>query len=655
MSINLYQTGVSGLLAAQQQLATTGHNIANVNTEGYNRQRAEQNASPGLFNGGNFIGSGTFINDVVRIYDQFSYKEQLHNTSKLGQANASNSSLDQLNNIMSFSGQALSNSIEQFYQTVNGMVDNPSDLGLRSITLNQASILSADFQALNNNFGQLEKAVNGEISQIAGRITDISQQLATINSQILTNNDQSVKGQPNDLLDKRDQLITQLSEYTNVNTVTDQNGVMTVMIGNGSTLVAGTTALSVGVTSGDPDPLATKISLYGPSSTAQLKPESLGGALAGKFEFRDEHLKQARNEINRLAMAISEKLNSIQAQGLDLNQQQGQDLFTDINSNLLQSSRVLTPSSNAGTLTAQVEIVDISLISTDEYEITYDGSDYVMTNLNNGATETLTLTAANTYSSSQGFNFVTTGGAVATDDSFIIRPAENSAALMEMVLTDGKGLAASSAVQITPSANNVSAGTMAISQVYDPVNARADMDMSIEILESPPGTFTYTVTDNTGTTSAPQPYTPPSQLIDLPLTGTATFQVELKGMPSGLAPNAPEVFSFNDGFGVGNGTNALALAASQEDGILNGNSESFTQSLSKTTSIVGSKASSAELVANTAEALHTQAFNRNQSTSGVNLDEEAANLIKFQQAYQASSQIISIANTIFDTLLAAAR
>ena len=655
MSINLYQTGVSGLLAAQQQLATTGHNIANVNTEGYNRQRAEQNASPGLFNGNNFIGSGTFINDVVRIYDQFSYKEQLHNTSKLGQANASNSSLDQLNNIMSFSGQALNNSIEQFYQTVNGMVDNPSDLGLRSITLNQASIVSADFQALNNNFDQLEKAVNGEISQIAGRISDISQQLATINGQILTNNDLSVKGQPNDLLDKRDQLITQLSEYTQVNTVTDQNGVMTVMIGNGSTLVAGTTALSVGVTSGDPDPLETKISLYGPSSTAQLKPESLGGALAGKFEFRDEHLKQARNEVNRLAMAISEKLNSIQAQGLDLNQQQGQDLFTDINSSLLQAARVLTPSSNTGTLTAQVEIVDISLIPTDEFEVTYDGSDYVMTNLNTGAIETLTLVSANTYSSTQGFNFITTGGTVATDDSFIIRPSENSAALMEMVLTDGKGLAASSAVQITSSANNISAGTMAISQVYDPVNARADMDMSIEILESPPGTFTYTVTDNTGTTSAPQAYAPPSQMIDLPLTGTATFQVELKGMPSGLAPNAPEIFSFSDGFGVGNGTNALALASSQEEGILNGNSESFTQSLSKTTSIIGSKASSAELVANTAEALHTQAFNRNQSTSGVNLDEEAANLVKFQQAYQASSQIISIANTIFDTLLAAAR
>ena len=126
-------------------------------------------------------------------------------------------------------------------------------------------------------------------------------------------------------------------------------------------------------------------------------------------------------------------------------------------------------------------------------------------------------------------------------------------------------------------------------------------------------------------------------------------------MPTGLAPHGPEVFTLSDVFGVGNGTNALALASSQEQSIINGSSETFTQSLSKTTSIVGSKASSAALIADTAEALHTQAYNRNQSTSGVNLDEEAANLIKFQQAYQAASQIISVANTIFDTLLAAAR
>lgn len=655
MSINLYQTGVSGLLAAQQQLATTGHNISNVNTEGYNRQRAEQDAAIGLYYGDGFVGAGTYVNDITRIYNQFSYKEQLSNSSKLGQATASSESLDQLNEIMSYSGKSLNNSIELLYQSVNGITDNPSDLGLRTIALNQASVLSADFQSLNENFDQMEKAVNGEISNIVSKVSDISRELAAINEQVLNNANLSVNGQPNDLLDSRDRLISELSEYTTVRTISDQNNVMTVMIGTGSTLVAGTTALSLGVVPGDPDPLATEVVLVGNNSSVKLQNSTLGGSLSGRLTFRDEHLKDAKNEVNILAMGLSETLNNIQKQGLDLNEQQGQNIFTDINAAQLQTSRVLIPNGNAGNLSAQIEITDISLISIDEYEVEYDGANYVMTNLNNGETETLALTAANTYSSTQGFNFITTGGVAINEDKFTIRAAENSAALMEMTLADGKGIAASSAVQITPSSNNVSPGSIEIAQVYDPVNARLDMDMTIAVIESTPGNFTYTVTDNTGTTSAPQPYTPPSQMVDLPLTGTATFQVEIKGMPSGLPPSAPEIYEFTDAYGLGNSTNALALASSQEESILNGSTETFTQTLSRTTAQVGSKASSAELIFDTSQALYTQAFNRNQSTSGVNLDEEAANLIKFQQAYQASSQIISVANTIFDTLLAAAR
>lgn len=656
MSVNLYQTGVSGLVAAQQQLATTGHNIANVNTEGYNRQRAEQDTAVGLSFGNNFLGSGTYVNDVVRIYNQFSYKEQLHNSSKLGQADAANTSLDQLNDIMSFSGESLKSSIEQLYQSINSIADNPSDLGLRSIVLSQASNLSNDFQALNQNFDELEKSVNDEISQIAKEISGISYELSIINEQILSNRDLNNTGQPNDLLDRRDRLVTKLSKYTNVNTVTDANGVMTVMIGNGSTLVAGTTALSLGVRAGDPDPLATTISLIGVNSTANLNPESLGGALSGKFEFRNEHLKQARNDINRLAMAISETINSVQAQGLDLNQQQGANLYTDINAPELQTSRILASSKNTGTLAARVEITDITLVPTDEFEVTYDGVNYVMKNLTTGSTETLALVAANTYSSTKGFNFIETAGAPAAEDKFLIRPSENSAALMKMLISDGKSIAASSAVQVTPSDNNMSSGSVKISQVYDPVNARADMGMKVKILESTPGSYTFTVTNNLGVVSAAQVYTPPSQMIDLPLgSATPSFQIEIKGLPTGQAPNAPEEYDLTDAYGPGNNTNALALVFSQEKSILNGSTETFTQSLGITTASVGSKAYSADLIYDTAEALFTQAYNRNQSTSGVNLDEEAANLIKFQQAYQAASQIISVANTIFDTLLAAAR
>lgn len=656
MTVNLYQTGVSGLLAAQQQLATTGHNISNVNTEGYTRQRAEQNASPGLSSGSNYIGSGTYVQDITRLYDQFSYKEQLLNQSNLGEANALNGSLNQLNDVMSFSGEAIMNSVSQFYQAVNGVADNPSDLGLRSIVLNQAEALASDFGSLNQNFDEIEKSINGEIEQVAREISEISVELAKINEAISQAKDLTQAGQPNDLLDKRDQLVTELGQYTKVNTVEDANGVMTVMIGEGTTLVAGITPLTLSVEAGDPDPLQTQLRLVGPNSSVSINAANLGGSLGGAFEFRDEHLTELRSEINRLAMAISVTLNDSQADGLDLNGQQGADIFTDINTTQLQQSRVLTPSSNGGDLLAQVNITDVSALPTDEFEVRYDGTDYIMINMTTNASTNLGAAGSGTYTTSLGFEFIETSGTPNSGDSFTIRPTENSAALMEVTLTDGAAIAASSAVEITPSDNNISAGQIAIVDMFDPVNAQAAMPMRIDVLEDPVGTFNYTITDNLGATSAPIAYTPPSQTIDLPaLPSTATFQIEISGTPSGSAPNAPEQFFIGDAFGLGNNGNIVTMAKTQEQGVTNGGTETFSQSLAISTSVVGSKSSSAKFVAETAEALFTQAFNRNQEASGVNLDEEAANLLRFQQAYQAASQIISTANTIFDTILSAVR
>jgi len=658
MTVSLYQTGVSGLLAAQQQLATTGHNIANVNTEGYTRQRAEQNTSLGLNNGSNYTGSGTYVQDITRLYDQFSYKEQLINQSNLGKSDALDGHLNQLNDIMSFSGQAIMNSVGQFYQAMNGVADNPSDLGLRSIVLNQTEILSSDFRALNQNFDDIEKSINGEIEQVAREISDISLELAKINESILHSKNLTLSGQPNDLLDKRDQLITQLSQYTKVNTVEDSNGVMTVMIGQGTTLVAGITPLTINVESGDPDPLKTQIRLVGPNSTVAINGNTLGGVLEASIEFRDEHLMQVRSEINRLAMAISATLNDTQSKGLDLNAQQGANVFTDINTTQLQQGRVLSPTSNSGNLSAQVNITDVSLVPIDEFEIRNNAGVYTITNMTTGANTNLGAIGAGTYTTPFGFEFIETSGTPANDDSFIIRPTENSAALMQRTLSNSAGIAASTAVEVTPSDNNISAGEIAIVDMFNPIQAQLDMPIRIDVLESPSGSgsFNYTLTDNLGVTSAPMVYTPPSQVINLPaLPATASFQVEISGNPSGSAPHAPEQFFIGDAFGLGNSGNAVAMALTQEQGITNGGKETFSQSLAVSTSVVGSKSSSAKLVAETAQALFTQAFNRNQETSGVNLDEEAANMLKFQQAYQASSQIISIANTLFDTILAAVR
>ena len=664
MSVSLYQTGVSGLLAAQQQLATTGNNISNVNTDGYTRQRADQDASVGLNNGNNYIGGGTYIQDITRLYDQFSHKEQLMNQSNLGNADSLHARLTQLDQVMSTSGNAVVGSLDKFYQALNGVADNPNDSGLRSIVLNQANVLSNDFNELAKNFDNMSKSVNGEIEQVASRVSEISKELAKINETIMQSQSPTQAGQPNDLLDKRDQLIGELSEYTRVTTVKDANNVMTVMIGQGTTLVAGITPMTLQVNAGDPDAQQTELRLVSGSSSVALNGSTLGGSLAANFEFRDEHLSQTRTEIDRLAMAISSTLNDSQASGLDLNELQGANIFTDINSTQLQQGRVLAHSTNSPTSTtqAQITINDVSKLPTDEFEVRFEGGNFTLYNLTTGGNEVLGApgsgTPAGTHTPSSpdyGFSFVETGTPTA-GDKFTIIPTKNSAALMQTTLTDGNAIAASTAVEITPSDNNVSAGAIDIVDMFDPENAQAAMPMRIDVFEDALGAFTYTITDNTNTTSAPISYTPPSQVIDLPpLPSTAAFQVKISGTPSGSGANAPEQFFIGDAFGEGNGNHAVAMAKTQEVGVTNGGKETFSKSLAVSTSVVGSKASNANLTADTAQALFTQAYNRNQATSGVNLDEEAANLLKYQQAYQAASQIISTANTLFDTILSAVR
>lgn len=648
MSVNLYQTGLSGLNAAQQQLATTGHNLSNVNTPGFSRQRAEQVTTLPQTVGGNYFGTGTLVTDVSRIYSEFTYKEQLQNTTSFNYSESLNFDLDGLDSTVSYSLQAINTSITGFFDTINAIADTPNEEGLRKMSLTQAELISGDINALNASYDLATKSTNKELENIADRISDISTEIANLNKQIadVVLGD---KAQPNDLLDSRDRLITELGEYTNVSTIVDSSsGVMNVLIGNGATLVSGTKANNLTMIPGDPDPLKPELAITNQFGSQTLDPEKLGGQLQAKFEFRDVHVDGARRDLDQMSMVLADALNSAQSKGLDLDGLEGKNLFSDINSVSVMQGRVLSYTDNTGTLTAEVEITDSTQLNSDEYELAWDGANYNLTNTVTGETSTLTSLGGGVFDSGLGWTFNETGGTPGVGDTFQIRPTQNGSANLNVIMQNPDGIAAATPIDISPSENNVSDGNIIISDIYDPEAARALAPLRIETLEDPVNTFTYTIYDSTNAVVQTGAYTPPQQQIDV--GAGPDFQIEIQGTPSGLAPNGPEVFNIKDAFGVGNGNNATQMALIQQQTLVEGRS-SIAGSLSESAAEIGSQASAYKSFASTAETLLEQSTSRHQSISGVNLDEEAANLLQFQQAYQAASQVITAANTIFDTLL----
>ncbi|WDE03994.1 flagellar hook-associated protein FlgK [Thalassomonas viridans] len=659
MAIDLLNTGTSGLLASQQQLATVGHNIANVNTDGYSRQSVEQNQALGNYHGNNLIGSGTYVQDISRVFNSFTYREQLITQNNASYSNKLSDQLDQLDATMSTYGTQISNSLDSFYSSLHSIAEQPDDVTLRSMALTQAESITVQVQDLQSNMTNLTKTANNELEQVADRISAISAEIGRLNVDISGMQAGNLSGEPNDLLDQRNRLLNELNDYVKVTTIEDPNGVMTVMIGEGQTLVAGTTALSMSVVAGDPDPQQTQLQMNSINSSYTLQGDTLGGSVAAVFDFRDNTLKQASADIDLLAMSITDTMNQAQSNGLDLNGLQGADIFADLNITSATLGRSLGHSDNTGTASLAVTITDMSMVTTDEYEVEYDGANYQLTNLTTGTTTVLGAAGAGPFAvPALGIEISEATLGANTGDKFLIRPTQNGGENFKVSLTDPEAIAASSPLQVTADENNVSAGSVTITSINNPVAAQTyasvtNAPLTVDVYESAPGVFDYRVYDGDN-------FPPLLANGSYGAGGSATvnlgdFEIEITGDLAGLGPNAREQFVIGDAFGAGNGNNMLAMADTQNQAVANGGTQTFAQVVASSVSTVGSEASLVENQALTADAMFEQAQSRHQAVSGVNLDEEAANMLKYQQAYQASAQIITVANTIFDTILSSVR
>ena len=383
---------------------------------------------------------------------------------------------------------------------------------------------------------------------------------------------------------------------------------------------------------------------------------SLGGRLGALFTVRDQDLQQAKGELDIIAMGFADTMNQLQSEGLDLDGNAGVDMFNDINATAAQESRILYDNRNTGNMVGRINITDMSALKAQDYEIAYDGANYtlrdpkgIVANINLGPA------GAGTYSiPSLGFEFVEASGAPVAGDTFTIRSYNLGVNRMEVVMENPRGIAASSPVEIQADPNNISNGSVTITDIADPVAAQALAPLRIEVLENPTGSgvYTYDIFDNTNASvvGGPQAYTPPAQPVVL---GAGALTIEIAGEPAGDAAFGPEIYNLVDAFGVGNSTNVNRIGATQQQKLLANGQESFQQSYSDIMSRVGAGANDAELSESVTSDILLEAENRFSESSGVNLDEEASDLLRFQQAYQAASRIISVARDTFDVLFQA--
>ena len=617
---DLMSTGISGLLASQLALNTTGHNISNVNTAGYTRQQVMFGARTPDRLGNSWIGTGVDMQGVRRLYDSFLTGQVRDATGAQSRLSAFSDLASQVDNLLSDPKAGLSPALDGFFGALHDLAANPADTTTRQALLGQANTLAGRLRTMGAQFASLDKEADQQVGDEVTQINTLANGIANINAQI-----QRTGGNPpNDLLDQRDELVRQLSTHVGVRVAPQDGNMINVSIGNGQPLVLGTSTQALKTVANAYDPSRHDVATSdGTVITSQIS----GGALGGVLDFRRDMLDPARNALGRTAVALADAVNEQHHAGMDLNGQLGGDFF-NTGSPTAYSNR-----NNAGTAQVTAAFGDVSQLTTSDYTMKYDGSAWSLTRADGTSVAmTGTGTTADPFVA-DGLTF-TVAGAASAGDSFLIRPTATAAAATSVAITDVRQIAAASPVAATAAGSNTGTGAVGGIIATDPTDANLLSPANI--------TFTSPTTyqiNGTGSFT----FTPGQPIV------ANGWSLTLNG-----APQAGDQFNVaaNTG-GVGDNTNASALAGIADLGVLDGGNSTLTDAYAQLVGTVGTSTQQAQNGLTAQTALLNQAIASQQNVSGVNLDEEAANLVRYQQSYQAAAQVISVASTLFDSVLAA--
>jgi flagellar hook-associated protein 1 FlgK len=625
---DILSTGVSGLRAFQRALDVTSHNIANATTPGYSRQSVQLGTRVAEGYGNSYIGSGVNINAVTRSYDQLLTTQMRTASSTFTHLAAYADKAQKLNNLFADSTTGLSASMQKFINSVQGVSNDPTSTAARQVMLGEAEGLKQRLQTYELRLDDVETEINAQMTSEAAAITSAATRIARLNEQIVASKG---SGQaPNDLLDARDELISELSGHISVNVVPQDDGAWNVFVGNGQSLVLGSNSATFVTQPDSFDPTRMTMAFKAGSSTVDMSTSVTGGTLGGLMDFRREMLDPARNQLGQIAVAVATAANAQHREGMDLQGNLGGDLFR------IGAVEVLPERGNTGAGTIGVTRTNIGAMSADDTIFEFNGTAWSARDAVTG--NAVTMTGAGTVASpfvANGLSIVM-GGAAAAGDRFLVKPTAGAIGGLAVAVTDPSRVAAAAPIRSSAASANTGSGVISAGEVLDAANPQLRTAVTIEFIDS-----THYSVNGAGSVAFA-----PGDNIDI-----NGWRVNLSG-----APQAGDQFTItNNAGGVGDNRNALALADILGQGVLAGGTESINGAISRFVGNIGVSTSQAQSGADAQGIILEDVQASVESISGVNLDEEAANMLRYQQAYQAAAQVIRITQTLFDTLLGATR
>jgi flagellar hook-associated protein 1 FlgK len=629
---DLLNTSVSGLLAFQQALDVTSNNIANSATPGYSVETANLVPEPGQATAAGYVGSGVEVDGITRAYDELLAQQVRSSQASYSSLNTLATQASQVDNLLSSSSSGLTSSLQSFVNALQTLSSSPDSSGARQALLSEAQALTQQLTGYDGQItqygGQLEQQIGTDVTQI----NSLAGGIASLNTQIA--NDLAGSGNaPNQLMDQRDTLLDQLSQYVSVSTATQPNGMLDVYIGSGQALVTG----------GTPQQLSTIPSLYNASvldiglasggGTADVTSEISGGDLGGLLSARSQVLDPAQNALGQISVALATIVNQQQASGMDATGAAGQPMFN------VGGVQTLGASTNTGSATLAVTRTDISALTSDDYTLRYQGGAWTLEDATTGQSIAMTGngTSANPFQAA-GLSIVVSGTPGA-GDSFLLQPTATATAGLSVALTNPSQIAAASLAQTAAGADNTGNGTISAATITNPSSWVPDTYTLAFTSASQ-----YQVTNSggalvaSGIYSAGQPIT---------FNGAA---VTVSG-----APAAGDTFAVTPSTAAdaGDNTNVVALMNALGANTLNGGTTSLSGAANDLVAQIGTVTQQAQSSATAEQSVNQDAATARSNLSGVNLDQQAAQMLQFEQAYQAMAQMIQTSSQTFNSLITA--